>query len=238
MRKKIALITDGAGALAQAVSAKLTDAGYGVAMTYSPSDKSANQWLANMRARGYDLQSFGWYPCDVTDEASFKYCLSAVTRDRGAIDVLVNNTHVTRETTFDWSTLLHTSVLNMTKEACDAMAGRGWGRVINVSWLNGLALAQANYIGAQSAIQQFTKLLALAVAQTGVTVNTILSGYPTANMGSLTKELLDVRSLPQFSPAGLRPMDEVAALVAYLCSEAGASLTGTNIAIAEARQVH
>src|SRR5256885_2579085 len=143
MATRLALITGGMGGLGETISTKVADAGYRVAVTYSASNKTVNQWIAAMKARGYDFRA---YVCDVADFASCKVCAEGVTRDLGPVDILVNNAGITRDMTFrkmtkrDWDAVLHTnldSVFNMTKQVCDGMVDRGWGRVINVSSVNG-----------------------------------------------------------------------------------------------------
>ncbi len=106
MVKKVAIIIGGCDKLAEAMSAKLADSGYSVALTYSASDLQANPWLGSMHARGYDLRAFGWYPCDVSDEASWRSCISAVIADRGPIDILINTAELTGDMTLDWNAVL------------------------------------------------------------------------------------------------------------------------------------
>src|SRR2546425_12133704 len=139
MAKRLALITGGMGGLGGIISTKMSDAGYRVAVTHSPSNKTTGGWTAQMKSRGYEFRT---YPCDVADFESCQSCVGGVTRDLGPVDILVNNAGITRDMTFrkmtkgDWDAVLHTnldSVFNMTKQVCDGMVDRGWGRVINVS---------------------------------------------------------------------------------------------------------
>ena len=240
MTKRIALITGGMGGLGETISTKMADAGYRVVVTYSPSNKTSNQWLAAMKAKGYD---FNAYACDVADFDSAKACLAKVMAEVGPVDILVNNAGITRDTTFRkmdlaaWKAVIGTnldSVFNMTKQVYDGMMDRGWGRIINVSSVNGSkgAFGQTNYAAAKSGMHGFTKSLALESAKKGVTVNTISPGYiGTKMVMAIPKEVLDSKILPQIPVARLGKPEEVAGLIIYLCSEEAAFVTGANIAI-------
>jgi len=240
MAKRLALITGGMGGLGEIISTKMSDAGYRVAVTHSPSNKTAGEWTAQMKSRGYEFRT---YPCDVADFESCKSCVGGVTRDLGPVDILVNNAGITRDMTFrkmtkgDWDAVLHTnldSVFNMTKQVCDGMVDRGWGRVINVSSVNGSkgAFGQTNYSAAKAGMHGFTKSLALEVAKKGVTVNTISPGYiGTRMVTAIPREILDSKILPQIPLGRLGRPEEVAGLIIYLCSEEAAFVNGANIAI-------
>ena len=240
MAKRLALITGGMGGLGETISTKMADAGYGVAVTFSPLNKTANQWTAEMKSRGYECRA---YPCDVASFESCKACVEDVAKDLGPVDILVNNAGITRDMTFrkmgksDWDAVLRTnldSVFNMTKQVCDGMVDRGWGRVINVASVNGSkgAFGQTNYSAAKAGMHGFTKSLALEVAKKGVTVNTISPGYiGTRMVTAIPKEILDSKILPQIPVGRLGKPEEVAGLIIYLCSEEAAFVNGANIAI-------
>ena len=237
---KIAVVTGGMGGLGESISTKMADAGYKVVVTYSPSNTKWKSWIDEMKGRGYN---FGAYPLDV---ASFEDCADKVAKiqnEIGAVDILVNNAGITRDMTFkkmskgDWDAVMHTnldSCFNMTKQVMDGMVDRGWGRVINVSSVNGQkgAFGQTNYSAAKAGIHGFTKALALEVAKNGVTVNTISPGYiGTKMVTAIPKEILDSKILPQIPVGRLGKPDEVAGLIIYLCSEEAAFVTGANISI-------
>jgi acetoacetyl-CoA reductase len=228
------------GGLGEAICIKMAALGYKVVTTYSPGNAKAADWLKNMNNMGYGFMA---YPCDVTDFDSAKACVEAVTQEVGPVDVLVNNAGITRDMTFkkmtkaDWDAVMATnldSVFNMTKQVMDGMVERKWGRVINVSSVNGQkgAFGQTNYSAAKAGMHGFTKALALEVAKQGVTVNTISPGYiGTKMVTAIPQEILDSKILPQIPANRLGKPEEIVGLVAYLASDEAAFVTGANISI-------
>jgi acetoacetyl-CoA reductase len=239
-RHRVALVTGGMGGLGEAICIKLAALGYTVVTTYSPANARAERWLREMRERGYPFHA---YPCDVADWDSCVACVRTVSDEIGPVDVLVNNAGITRDVTFrkmdrvSWDAVMHTnldSCFNMTKQVCDGMTDRGWGRVINISSVNGQkgAFGQTNYSAAKAGMHGFSKALALEVARKGVTVNTISPGYiGTKMVMAIPKDVLDTKIVPQIPMGRLGKPEEVAGLVAYLASDEAAFVTGANIAI-------
>jgi acetoacetyl-CoA reductase len=237
---RVALVTGGMGGLGEAICIKMAALGYKVVTTYSPTNKTHDAWLATMKDQGFNFHA---YPCDVSDYDSAQQCVKAIERDMGPVDVLVNNAGITRDMTFkkmdkvNWDAVMKTnldSVFNMTKPVADGMVDRGWGRVINISSVNGQkgAFGQTNYSAAKAGVHGFTKALALEVARKGVTVNTISPGYiGTKMVMEIPSEVLESKIIPQIPMARLGKPEEVAGLVAYLASDEAAFLTGANIAI-------
>jgi acetoacetyl-CoA reductase len=239
-KQRVVLVTGGMGGLGETITTKMIDAGYRVAVTYSPGNTKHADWVADMKSRGYDVLAV---PCDVADIESCAKAVGEVTARMGPVDVLVNNAGITRDMTFkkmdkvNWDAVMRTnldSLFNMTKQVADPMVERNWGRIINVSSVNGSkgAFGQTNYSAAKAGVHGFTKALALEVAKKGVTVNTISPGYiGTKMVTAIPKEVLDTKILPHIPVGRLGKPEEVAGLIIYLASEEAAFVTGANIAI-------
>jgi len=239
-KQRIAVVTGGMGGLGETISTKMADAGYRVVVTYSPSNTKFRSWLEEMKSRSY---AFAAFPVDVVDYDDCARKCAQISAECGPIDILVNNAGITRDMTFkkmmksDWDAVMRTnldSCFNMTKQVMDGMVERTWGRVINVSSVNGQkgAFGQTNYSAAKAGIHGFTKALALEVARKNVTVNTISPGYiGTKMVTAIPKEILDSKILPQIPIGRLGKPEEVAGLIIYLCSEEAAFVTGANISI-------
>jgi len=228
------------GGLGEAICIKLAALGYKVVTTYSPSNTKAQEWLRTMNDMGYGFKA---YACDVGDYDSCKVCIEHIIKDMGPVEVLVNNAGITRDMTFkkmdkiNWDAVLRTnldSLFNMSKQVADGMVERNWGRIINVSSVNGSkgAFGQTNYSAAKAGVHGFTKALALEVAKKGVTVNTISPGYiGTKMVTAIPQEVLDSKILPNIPVGRLGKPEEVAGLIIYLASQEAAFVTGANIAI-------
>jgi acetoacetyl-CoA reductase len=240
MAQRTALITGGMGGLGETISTKMHDAGYRVVVTSSPGNSNSQNWLADMKARGYPFAAFAM---DVADYDSCELGVSNIHREVGPIDILINNAGITKDHTFkkmtkaDWDAVIRTnldSVFNMTKQVFDGMVTRGWGRIINVSSVNAQkgAFGQTNYSAAKAGMHGFTKALALELAKKGVTVNTISPGYiGTKMVMAIPKDILDSKILPQIPLNRLGKPEEVAGLIVYLCSDEAAFVTGANVSI-------
>ncbi len=161
------------GGLGEAISIRLSDAGHRVVVTFSPGNSGADRWLGAMHAAGHEFDA---YPVDVADHDSCQQCVEKIVRDVGPVEILVNNAGITRDMTLrkldkvNWDAVIRTnldSVFNMTKPVCDGMVERGWGRIINISSVNGSkgSVGQTNYAAAKAGMHGFTKSLALEVAR-------------------------------------------------------------------------
>ena len=240
MAQRIALVTGGMGGMGEAICTKLSDQGYKVLVTYSPHRSGATEWLAEKAKQGYD---FNAYEVDVGDFDSCQKMVAKIQSDVGNIDILINNAGITKDTTFkkmtkvDWDAVVNTnlnSVFNMTKPVVDGMVERGWGRVINISSVNGQkgAFGQTNYSAAKAGMHGFTKALAQDGARKGVTINTESPGsIGTKMVMAIPKEVLDTKIVPQIPVGRLGKPEEVAGLIVYLASDEAAVITGANISI-------
>ncbi len=160
----------------------------------------------------------------------------------GQVDILVNNAGITRDAVFkklskvDWDAVMGTnldSVFNMTKPIIDGMLERGWGRIINISSINGQKgqFGQTNYSAAKAGMHGFTKALAQETAKKGITVNTISPGYIGTDMVMAIKEEIREQIIAGIPVGRLGKPDEIAALVTYLASDDAGFITGSNVAI-------
>jgi len=235
---KVALITGGMGGIGTQICKALADAGFTVVTTYSKPGKEV-EWLANAKEAGY---TFHAYQCDVTDYDACVALAGKITADVGPVDVLVNNAGITRDASFkkldkvNWDAVIKTnldSVFNVTKQFVDGMAERGWGRVINISSINGQKgqFGQTNYSAAKAGMHGFTMALAQEVAKKGVTVNTISPGYIATEMVMAVPEDVRNKIIAGIPVNRLGKPEEVAGLIAYLASDVSGFMTGANLAI-------
>ncbi|RAI45254.1 acetoacetyl-CoA reductase [Rhodoplanes roseus] len=236
---RVAVITGGMGGLGESISVRMHAAGYRVAVTCSPGNKTVDEWLDNQKKEGREFKA---YQVDVADYESCKECVARISTEVGPVDVLVNNAGITRDSMFrkmtfeQWDLVMRTnlySVFNMSKQVIDGMLERGWGRIINISSMNGAKgqFGQSNYAATKAGMYGFTKSLALEVGRKGVTVNTISPGYlGTKMVMSVPKEVMDTKILPLIPVGRLGSPDEIADVVVFLSSDSAGYITGTDIA--------
>jgi len=240
MTQRCALISGGTTGLGEAMARKLHDAGHTVLVTHLAGAPGADEWVAKQAAEGYQ---FKVYEVDVADHESCEALGRRIEADGHQVDILVNNAGITRDGTFrkmrkdKWDAVLRTnldSMYNMSKPFVDGMNNRGWGRIVNISSVNGTKgqFGQTNYSAAKAGIQGFTKALALELARKGVTVNSVSPGYAATEMvAAVDAEILETQIISQIPMGRLGKPEEVAATVAFLCSEDAAYITGANIAV-------
>ncbi len=239
MSKRVALVTGGMGGLGSAICKALAQSGFTVVANCLPGFPQKEEWLARTKMEGFDFHAAEG---DVADFDSSTTMIRKVEAEIGPVDVLVNNAGITRDGMFrkmdkgQWDAVLSTnldSVFNVTNQVLEAMAERGWGRVINISSVNGIKgqFGQANYSAAKAGILGFTKAIALEVAKKGVTVNAIAPGYIGTDMVMAIKQ--EVRdSIVATVPVGrLGKPEEIGGLCAYLASDLAGYITGATLNI-------
>jgi len=237
--KRTALVTGGMGGLGEAIARALHDAGHDVLVTHTRDEQAASTWLKKQAADGY---AFSAYHVDVADYDSCLGMAERIKADGKSVDILVNNAGITRDATFrklskeNWDAVLRVnldSMFNVTKPFLDGMVARGWGRVINMSSINGCKgqFGQTNYSAAKAGIHGFTKALAQEVARKGVTVNTISPGYLETRMVTAMPEDALKQVISGIPVGRLGKPAELAALTAFIASEAAGFMTGSNVSM-------
>lgn len=240
MTRRVALVTGGMGGIGTAVCRKLAKSnGNVVVANCLPGYPLKDEWLGQMRREGVEVHAAEG---DVSDFDSAAAMLKRVEAEVGPVDILVNNAGIVRDNMLkkmalsEWMGVINSnlnSVFNVTKGVIDGMTERGWGRIVNMSSVNGQKgqFGQANYSAAKAGVHGFAKALAQEVIRKGVTVNSVSPGYVETDMvKSIRKDVLD--KLVAGIPIGrLAQPAEIAALVAFLTSEEAGYITGANIAI-------
>jgi acetoacetyl-CoA reductase len=225
MTNKVALVTGAMGGLGTAMCQALAKDGYKVAANCLPNFPPAPEWMASQKALGYD---FLMAEADVTDEAAVNAMVAMVTEKLGPISVLVNNAGITRDKFFTkmdrnmWDAVISTnltSLFNVTHAVAPGMAERGFGRIINLSSVNGIKG------------QGFTRSLAQELVLKGVTVNAIAPGYIATDMVMAIREDIREKIREELPMKRFGKPEEIGALVSYLASDLAGFVTGAVINI-------
>lgn len=240
MTKRIAVVTGATGGLGESMCKAMCDQGRRVVGSYLPGmEEETKSWQADMKGAGYDVEV---YPLDVADYDHCCSFIATVEKEVGPIDILVNNAGITRDAPVkrmkpeQWKAVISTnldSMFNMSQPLFDAMCNRGFGRIVNISSLNGEKgqFGQANYAAAKAGIYGFTRSIAQEGARKGVTVNAVSPGYIDTPMVRQVPENV-LEAIVNGIPVGrLGQPEEIARAVAFLTADDAGFITGTNLSV-------
>ncbi len=229
---RVAVVTGGTRGIGHAISVALKDAGYTVAANYAGNDEAAAKFKAET-----GIAVYKW------NVASFAECqegLARVEAELGPIDVVVNNAGITRDAVMhkmsleQWTQVIDTdlnSVFNMTRPIIEGMRARGFGRIVNISSINGQKgqMGQTNYSAAKAGLIGFTKALAQENASKGITVNVIAPGYINTEMVAAVPEPVLQKIIGQIPVGRLGKAEEIARCVTFLAADDAGFITGSTI---------
>ena len=238
MSQKVAYVTGGMGGIGTAMCQRLHQDGFKVIAGCGPS-RDAQKWLDEQKALGFTFYASAG---NVSDWESTKAAFEKVKAEHGPIDVLVNNAGITRDRMFlkmtpeDWNAVISTnlnSLFTVTKQVVGDMADRGWGRIINISSVNGEKgqVGQTNYSAAKAGMHGFTMALAQELAGKGVTVNTVSPGYIGTEMVKAIREEVLEKIVATIPVKRLGAPEEIASIVAWLASDQSGYSTGADFSI-------
>src|SRR5271167_1194449 len=232
---RVAVVTGGTRGIGAAVCKALKTAGYKVAASYGGNDEAARKFKAET-----GIAVYKW------DVSSFEACAAGVKQveaDLGPIDVLVNNAGITRDSQLhrmkpeQWTAVINTnlgSLFNMSRHVIEGMRERKFGRIINISSINGQKgqFGQVNYSAAKAGEIGFTKALAQEGARSGITVNAICPGYIATDMvQAVPKEVLEKSILPLIPVNRLGEPEEIARSVVFLAADDAGFITGSTLTV-------
>ncbi|MEF8732222.1 MAG: acetoacetyl-CoA reductase [Candidatus Accumulibacter meliphilus] len=240
MTQRVALVTGAMGGLGTAICQELAKAGHKVVAAYHPEFDKPDEWNKAMAEAG-----FNDFICVAGDVANFESCVAMVAEAEakaGPVDILVNNAGITRDKMFgrmeeaQWNAVIATnlsSLFNMTKQVSAKMAERGWGRIINISSVNGLRgqAGQTNYSAAKAGVIGFSKALAAELAAKNVTVNAICPGYVATQMVLAIKPEILQSIIDTVPMKRLAKPEEIGGACAYLASDIAGFMTGSTMNI-------
>ena len=230
---RVALVTGGTRGIGAAISVGLKDAGFRVAASYAGNDEAANAFKAET-----GILVYKW---DVGDFDACQAGVRQVEADLGPVEVLVNNAGITRDVMFhrmepgQWADVIRTnldSLFNMTRPVIEGMRERKFGRIINISSINGQKgqMGQSNYSAAKAGLIGFTKALAQENAFKGITVNAVAPGYiGTEMVRAVPEDVLKSKILPQIPVGRLGEPEEIARCVTFLASDEAGFITGSTL---------
>ncbi len=238
MSGKLAYVTGGMGGIGTAICQRLAKDGFRVVAGCGPS-RNYQQWLDEQAAQGFTFHaSVG----NVSDWESTVQAFNKIKAELGEVDVLVNNAGITRDGLFrkmtvdDWRAVIDTnlnSLFNVTKQVLDSMVDRQWGRIINISSVNGQKgqFGQTNYSTAKAGIHGFSMALAQEVASKGVTVNTISPGYIGTDMVRAIRPDVLEKIVATIPVRRLGTPEEIASMCSWLASDESGFATGADFSL-------
>lgn len=237
---KVALVTGGTRGIGRAISERLKADGFAVAANFAGNEDAARQCEADLGIKCYKF--------DVANYDDTGAGLKKIESDLGPVDVVVNNAGITRDAPFhkmtieQWKEVIDTdltSAFNVTRQVWEGMRERSWGRIVNISSINGQKgqFGQANYSAAKAGLIGFTKALAQEGAKKGITVNVVAPGYIDTEMVRAVPEKV-LESIIGTIPVGrLGKAEEIASMCAYLSSEEAAFITGATMTVNGAQYI-
>jgi len=239
MTTRVALVTGGTGGIGTEICKALANAGHQVAASWLAGVDDGEGWQAKQKADGFD---FVIAEGNVADFAAATTMVKEAETKLGPIDILVNCAGITRDGLMhkmveeQWNSVIHTnldSVFNVTRAVITGMRTRKFGRIINISSVNGQKgqIGQTNYSAAKAGMHGFTMALAQESARKGITVNTISPGYVATNMVAAMGEKMIKAMVSQIPVGRLGKPEEIARVVTFLAAEESSFITGANIAI-------
>ena len=236
MQSRVALVTGGTGGIGTSIVKRLAQMGHKVATNYRDEVK-ARAWQTQMQAAGFEVAlAHG----DVSSPENAETMVREIERQLGPVDILVNNAGITRDATFhkmtaqQWNDVICTnlnSVFNVTRPVIEGMRDRKWGRIIQISSINGQKgqYGQANYAAAKAGMHGFTISLAQENARFGITVNTVAPGYIATDMVMAVPEDVRAKIVAQIPIGRLGNPEEIAYAVSFFIPDEAGWITGANL---------
>ena len=240
MSQNVVLITGGTGAIGTALCKQFSSEGYTVVANCHPTDvERSSTVLEQLRVSGVNVELSAF---DVTDAAACEKAVSDIEVNIGAITIVVNAAGITRDAVLtklepaDWNAVLRTNldgVYNVSRPVVTPMAERKYGRIINISSVNGQRgqIGQTNYSAAKAGMTGFTKALAREVARDGITVNSVSPGYVQSPMIEAVPEKVREKIVKQIPVGRFAEPEEIARVVSFLASSDSGYITGTDMSV-------
>ena len=241
MTQRVALVTGGIGGIGTAVCQELASKGCHVYANYFQlsNDSELDDWKLENEKSGYKIDTV---QADVSDTDHIEAMTNRILKEKGRLDILVNTAGITRDSTFkkmkpeDWINVIQVNLIgtiNVTNAAIKIMLDQGYGRIVNISSVNGRKgqFGQTNYSASKAGVHGFTKALAQEAAKKGVTVNTVSPGYTSTPMVQKMPEDIIDKIIAEIPIGRLATPEEIAHVVSFLCDEKSSYITGTELSV-------